>query len=62
MFLSTVIAKRHEANVVESEDGIVIIFRGFINASRTSQNGFSSEVYILFQFIYLSLSLTFKTW
>nr|XP_004490038.1 kinetochore-associated protein KNL-2 homolog [Cicer arietinum] len=44
VFLSTVIAKRHEANVVETEDGITIVFRGFINASHTSQNGFSSEV------------------
>lgn len=44
MFLSTVIAKRHEANVVETEDGITIIFRGFINTSRASQNGFPSEV------------------
>ncbi|XP_061343362.1 uncharacterized protein LOC133289443 [Gastrolobium bilobum] len=43
-FFSTVIAKRHEANVLETEDGITIIFRGFINNSRTSQNGFPSEV------------------
>ncbi|XP_045812970.1 uncharacterized protein LOC123906975 isoform X1 [Trifolium pratense] len=44
MFLSSVIVKRHEPNVVETEDGITIIFRGFINSSRTSQNGFSSDV------------------
>ncbi|KAK7362200.1 hypothetical protein VNO77_04306 [Canavalia gladiata] len=44
VFLSTVIAKRHEANVLETEDGITVIFCGFINASRSCQNGFPSEV------------------
>ena len=44
VFLSTVIAKRYEANVLETEDGITIQLRGFINNSRTSQNGFASNV------------------
>lgn len=44
VFLSTVIAEREEANVLHTQDGIVIIFRGFINTSRSSQNGVSLEV------------------
>lgn len=44
MFFSTVIVERHEPNVVETQDGITVMFHGMINASRTSQNGFSSEV------------------
>jgi hypothetical protein len=44
MFFSSVIVKRHEPNVVETEDGVTIIIRGFINSSRTSQNGFPSDV------------------
>ncbi|WJX32782.1 hypothetical protein P8452_21068 [Trifolium repens] len=44
MFFSSVIVKRHEPNVVETDDGVTIIFRGFINSSRTSQNGFPSDV------------------
>jgi len=45
VFLSTVIAEREEANVLHTQDGIVIIFRGFINTSRSSQNGVSLEVF-----------------
>ncbi|KAJ1416964.1 SANT associated [Sesbania bispinosa] len=44
VFLSTVIAKRLEANVLETEDGITVSFRGFINTSRTCENGFPSVV------------------
>ncbi|XP_027356786.1 uncharacterized protein LOC113866095 [Abrus precatorius] len=54
VFLSAVIAKRHEANVLETEDGITVAFRGFINTSRSCQNGFPSEVcrHFLFGFPY----------
>jgi len=55
MFFSTVIVERHEPNVVETQDGITVMFHGLINASRTSQNGFSSEVDCPFSF---SLLLT----
>jgi len=55
MFFSTVIVERHEPNVVETQDGITVMFHGLINASRTSQNGFSSEVGYPFSF---SLLLT----
>ncbi|TKY68078.1 SANT associated [Spatholobus suberectus] len=44
VFLSTVIAEREEANVLRTEDGITILFRGFINTSRSCQNGVPSEV------------------
>ncbi|XP_058772966.1 protein EMBRYO DEFECTIVE 1674-like [Vicia villosa] len=44
MFVSSVIVKVHEPNVVETDDGIVVGFRGFINSSRTLQNGFPSQV------------------
>ncbi|CAK8539351.1 unnamed protein product [Lathyrus sativus] len=44
VFVSTVIVKVHETNVVETQDGIIVGFRGFINSSRSFQNGFSSQV------------------
>ncbi|XLS85150.1 hypothetical protein HN51_035316 [Arachis hypogaea] len=44
MFLSTVIAKRHEANVLETEDGVTLHLSSFINSSRSFQNGFPREV------------------
>ncbi|KAL5075018.1 hypothetical protein RYX36_014002, partial [Vicia faba] len=44
MFVSSVIVKVHEPNVVETQDGTILAFRSFINSSRTLQNGFSSEV------------------
>jgi len=53
MFFSSLIVERHEPNVVETQDGITVIFRGLINASRTSQNGFSSEVGYPFSFSFL---------
>jgi hypothetical protein len=55
MFFSSVIVERYEPNVVETQDGITVMFHGLINASRTSQNGFSSEVGYPFSF---SLLLT----
>ncbi|KAL2321641.1 hypothetical protein Fmac_026020 [Flemingia macrophylla] len=44
VFLSTVIAEREEANVLHTQDGITILFRGFINNSRSTQNGVPAEV------------------
>ncbi|RDX61300.1 Protein EMBRYO DEFECTIVE 1674, partial [Mucuna pruriens] len=44
VFLSTVIAEREEANVLHTQDGITILFRGFINTSRSCHNGVPSEV------------------
>ncbi|MED6113724.1 hypothetical protein PIB30_073525 [Stylosanthes scabra] len=43
-FLSTVITKRYEANVLETEDGVTLQLRGFINTSLSSQNGFPLNV------------------
>ncbi|CAJ1979229.1 unnamed protein product [Sphenostylis stenocarpa] len=44
LFLSTVVTKREEANVLHTQDGITIVFRGFMNTSRSSQNGVPLEV------------------
>ncbi|XP_020240068.1 uncharacterized protein LOC109818929 [Cajanus cajan] len=44
LFLSTLIAEREEANVLHTQDGITLIFRGCINTSRSSQNGVPAEV------------------
>ncbi|XP_058772964.1 kinetochore-associated protein KNL-2 homolog [Vicia villosa] len=44
MFVSSVIVKVHEPNVVETDDGTIVGFRGFINSSRTLQNGFPSQI------------------
>ncbi|XP_050907255.1 kinetochore-associated protein KNL-2 homolog [Lathyrus oleraceus] len=44
VFVSTVIVKVHETNVVETQDGVIVGFRGFINFSRSFQNGFSSQI------------------
>ncbi|KAK4284170.1 hypothetical protein QN277_001038 [Acacia crassicarpa] len=41
---SSPIAKRHETNVLETQDGITFIITGFINKLRTNENGFSFEV------------------
>jgi len=43
-FFSSLIVERHEPNVVETQDDITVMFHRLIYASRTSQNGFSSEV------------------
>ncbi|KAK7300515.1 hypothetical protein RJT34_11361 [Clitoria ternatea] len=50
LFTSAVIAKRHEANVLETEDGITVMFRGFINTSKSCINGVPSEVCRRFMF------------
>ncbi|KAI4352194.1 hypothetical protein L6164_006468 [Bauhinia variegata] len=44
VFCSTVITKRHETNVLETKDGITVVLSGFINRSRTYQNGFPLEI------------------
>ncbi|XP_028804511.1 uncharacterized protein LOC114759508 [Neltuma alba] len=46
---SSTIAKRHETNVLETQEGITFIITGFINKSRTNENGFSFEVCRRFQ-------------
>ncbi|KAK7386902.1 hypothetical protein VNO78_27264 [Psophocarpus tetragonolobus] len=50
VFLSSVIAEREEANVLHTEDGITILFRGSINPSRSSQSGVPLEVCEHFSF------------
>ncbi|XP_039050727.1 uncharacterized protein LOC120191935 [Hibiscus syriacus] len=48
------IAKRREATTLETADGITVSISGFINTSRTLENGFSSKVcsHFLFGFPY----------
>ncbi|XWS67339.1 hypothetical protein CRYUN_Cryun05aG0278400 [Craigia yunnanensis] len=41
---SAAISKRHDATTLETVDGITIAISGFINTSRTLQNGFPPEV------------------
>ncbi|QCD88124.1 SANT associated [Vigna unguiculata] len=43
-FASTVITVREEANVIGTHDGVTIVFRGFINTSRSSHFGVPLEV------------------
>ncbi|PUZ46666.1 hypothetical protein GQ55_7G100500 [Panicum hallii var. hallii] len=43
-FAPATIAKRHEACVLETEDGIVLLIYGSLNLSRMRANGYSSEV------------------
>ncbi|XP_021773822.1 uncharacterized protein LOC110737781 [Chenopodium quinoa] len=43
-FHSTKIVKRHGCTTLETSDGFIVSLCGFINKSRTQQNGFSSEV------------------
>lgn len=54
VFSSGAIAKRHDATTLETADGITITIVGFLNKSRTHQNGFPSEVckHFLFGFPY----------
>ncbi|KAF8402260.1 hypothetical protein HHK36_013212 [Tetracentron sinense] len=54
VFCSAPIIKRHDTITLETEDGITIMIKGFINKSRTHENGFSSEVcnHFLFGFPY----------
>ncbi|TYI13871.1 hypothetical protein ES332_A08G088000v1 [Gossypium tomentosum] len=51
---SAAIAKRHDATTLETADGITVAISGFINTSRTLQNGFSPKVcsHFLFGFPY----------
>lgn len=50
VFSSAAISKRHNATTLETTDGINITISGFINRSRTRQNGFPSEVCVSFLF------------
>ncbi|XP_021771224.1 protein EMBRYO DEFECTIVE 1674-like isoform X2 [Chenopodium quinoa] len=43
-FHSSKIVKRHGCTTLETSDGFIVSLCGFINKSRTQQNGFSSEV------------------
>lgn len=45
IFYSAAISHRHDATTLDTLDGIKITISGFINRSRTHQNGFPSEVY-----------------
>lgn len=54
---SAAIVKRHNANVVETEDGLTITFSGSINKLRTVLNGFSPEV-LFFYIVLVLFSLT----
>ncbi|KAL4296749.1 hypothetical protein GQ457_12G008180 [Hibiscus cannabinus] len=51
---SAAIAKRHDATTLETTDGITVAISGFINSSRTLENGFSHKVcrHFLFGFPY----------
>ncbi|KAA3485595.1 SANT associated [Gossypium australe] len=51
---SAAIAKRDDATTLETADGITVAISGFINTSRTLQNGFSPKVcsHFLFGFPY----------
>lgn len=44
LFSSGTISKRHDSNTLETFDGITICISGFINRSRSLQNGVSPEV------------------
>ncbi|KAJ4839336.1 hypothetical protein Tsubulata_029971 [Turnera subulata] len=43
-FCSAAIVKRHDTTILESKDGILITVCGFINRSRTLQNGFPAQI------------------
>lgn len=44
VFSSAEISKRHTATVLETADGIMVTVTGFLDRSRTHQNGFPPEV------------------
>ncbi|KAB1213348.1 hypothetical protein CJ030_MR5G003582 [Morella rubra] len=44
VFCSAAISKRHDATTLETTDGITITICGFINRSRTHQNGFPPKI------------------
>ncbi|XP_031275953.1 kinetochore-associated protein KNL-2 homolog [Pistacia vera] len=50
VFTSAPIVKRFDVFTLETADGICIVLKGFINKSRTIENGFSSEVFSHFVF------------
>ncbi|XVF54995.1 hypothetical protein PTKIN_Ptkin06aG0000900 [Pterospermum kingtungense] len=54
VLFSAAIARRHDATTLETADGITIAISGFINTSRTLQNGFPTQVcsHFLFGFPY----------
>ncbi|KAF7811291.1 protein EMBRYO DEFECTIVE 1674 [Senna tora] len=54
VIFSAPIAKRHQTNVLETQDGITFIVSGFINKSRSHESGFSMEIcrHFLFGFPY----------
>ena len=43
-FDAATISKRHEACVLETEDGIILLIYGSLSLSRMRANGYSSEV------------------
>ncbi|BFG15684.1 hypothetical protein CerSpe_019580 [Prunus speciosa] len=45
VFSSAEISKRHTATVLETADGIMVTVTGFLDRSRTHQNGFPPELY-----------------
>ncbi|KAG2317068.1 hypothetical protein Bca4012_067963 [Brassica carinata] len=44
LFSSAAISTRHDSTTLETSDGITVSISGFINRSRSLENGFSSEV------------------
>ncbi|KAF2288719.1 hypothetical protein GH714_011392 [Hevea brasiliensis] len=50
VFHSAPITKRYDVFTLETADGIIVVFQGFINKTRTIENGFPSEVFSHFLF------------
>ncbi|KAM7265133.1 hypothetical protein ACFE04_002816 [Oxalis oulophora] len=50
VFTSGPIAKRHDVFSLKTADGVYVIIQGFINKSRTTENGFSYNVFDHFVF------------
>ncbi|KAJ0254512.1 Protein EMBRYO DEFECTIVE 1674 [Hirschfeldia incana] len=44
LFSSATISTRHDSTTLETSDGLTVSISGFINRSRSLQNGFSSQV------------------
>lgn len=51
VFTSAPIVKRYDVFTLETADGIYVVIKGFINKSRTMENGFPSEVCFSFCFL-----------
>lgn len=51
VFYSSAISKSHKATILEAKDGIIITVSGFINISRTRENGFPPKVCMVFLFL-----------